>query len=147
MAIISNVRNDGNPAVTTGPKKVNSLNVYPLNFVATASPGTPLTGNFTANYDFFNVAQTSAATDLIVFSEVLAPNGQSVLPVGTVLYLYCVSACKVIGAGTNTFNGGTTVQGITMAAGSLYEYVKTTATAWIVGAYSAAGAFTAPVAA
>lgn len=138
MAIISNVRNDGNPAVTTGPRKVNSYNVSPANFVATASPGTVITNKDIANFDYFNVVQTSAGTDLIVLS--------TLFPVGTEIWFYCVSACKVIptSGDSNTINAGTNGQGITMAAGSLYSFNKTSATTWVCGATSAAGAFTAP---
>ncbi len=148
MAIISNVRNDGNSAVTTGPKKVNSLNVAPYTIIAVASPnGRVLTAVDIANYDWFNAAQTSAATDQIILSEAVDSKGNPQLPIGTIIDFYCVSSCKVLGQGTNTINGGTNVQGITMAAGSSYEFLKTTATTWVCSAQSAAGAYSAPIAA
>lgn len=138
MAVVSNVRNDGNPAVKTGPKKVNSFNVAPYNIVATPSPGTLITKVDVANYEFFNAVQTSASTDLIQL--------QSTIGIGDLVVFYCVSACKVgtvSGSGV-TVNGGTDAQVITLAVGSMYEFRKTSATTWVCQATDASGAKTSP---
>lgn len=141
MAQISNVRNDGKGYVTTGPKKANSYNVSPVNLVAVPSPGTSLTIKDNANFDFFNAAQTSAGTDLIILD--------SAHEVGTEVLLFCVSACKVGSTASSGIgiNGGTDAQVITMAANSTYRFLKVSATNWICNAFSSAGAVTAPVAA
>lgn len=147
MAQISNVRNDGNGAVTTGPKQVNSYNVAPYTVVATPSGnanqsvpaskgGSVITKTELANFEFFNVNQTSAATDLIV----VAPN----LPQGTEFQLYATAACKVIISGTDTINGGTAGQGVTMAATNIYMLNKTSTSAWIVQQQVPAGTTTFP---
>lgn len=138
MPIINNVRNNGKGYVTTGEKKANSYTVSPVNFVATASPGTSLTIKDVANFDFFNVVQTSASTDLVILD--------SALEVGTEIELYCVSAVKVGSTASSGIgiNGGTDAQVVTLAAGSLYTFVKTTATNIVCTAKSAAGAASAP---
>jgi hypothetical protein len=139
MAIISNVRNDGKSYITTGPKNANSYNVSPVNFVATASPGTKITVKDSGNYEYFNAAQTSAGTDLIVLD--------TALPVGTEIWFYCISACKVIptSGDSNTINGGTNGQGISLVATNLYSFNKTSPTTWICGQTVPAGTFSAPV--
>jgi hypothetical protein len=141
MAIISNVRNDGKGFVKVGPKKANSYNVSPVNFVATASPGTALTIVDVANYDFFNAAQTSAGTDLIILD--------SGLEVGTELYLFCVSACKVGCTASSGIgiNGGTDSQVITLVANSTYRLFKVNSTNFICEALTLAGVRSVPSAA
>lgn len=137
MARISNVRNDGKGWVTTGNKQVNSYNVSPANFVATAA-GTVIGVKFVDNFDYFQAVQTSASTDLIILD--------TALPVGTEVQFYCVSACKVIptSGDSNTINGGLNSQGINMTANNLYQFNKTSPTTWICGQTVPAGTFSAP---
>jgi hypothetical protein len=141
MSKFYNVRNGGDPSVPYGflfggP----SMNLAPVTYVATAA-GLQLTLSDINKYDLFNVAQTSAATDLIFLP--------TSAPVGTVISFVSVSAVKikaVVGTGIGT-NGGTDVQGITTVAGDLHEFTRTTATNWVVSKKVAAGTTTAPVAA
>ena len=138
MAQISNVRNDGFGYVTTGPKQANSYNVSPVNLVATASPGTILHKKDLANFDFFNAVQTSASTDQIQLNTSIS--------VGAEVWIYCVSACKVgtISGSGITINGGTDAQLVTLAVGSIYRFLKTSATTFICNAFDASAAMTAP---
>jgi hypothetical protein len=135
--------NGGNPGLKTGPYQVNSYDVRPTNVVAVATTGYTLNQEDLDNYNFFNAAQTSASTDLIIL-----PSSTALCPVGTELWFFCVSACKVkapasSGVGTN---GGTDAQGITLAANSTYRFLRVSATNWICNAFSNAGAVTAPTA-
>lgn len=140
MAKISNVRNDGKGHITTGPKNANSYNVKPVNVVATSS-GATLAQSDLDNFDFFNVAQTSAGTDKIFLA--------SGIDIGAEFRLYCVSACKVFPVASSGIglNGGTDAQAVTLAAGSVYVFLKTIATNIVVQAIDASGVVTSPVAA
>lgn len=132
-----NVRTGGQPSITLGIKSAGSWNVAPSNLVAT-SAGTQMTISDIDNYEFFNAAQTSAATDLILLP--------TAAPVGTVINFFCVSACKVkavAGTGIGT-NGGTDAQGITLVANGLARFQRVSASNWIVTAFTSAGAVSAP---
>jgi len=129
--------NGGKPSIDAGSlKRVNSFNVYPSTIVATASTGTNLSKSLLDNYEWFNVAQTSAGTDFITLPDA---------PIGTVIVFYAISACKVQGQGSDTINGVAPSTDITMAAGSRSTLVKNTATAWTLTHVAANGAVTAPV--
>ncbi|HEY0751935.1 MAG TPA: hypothetical protein VGD26_12315 [Chitinophagaceae bacterium] len=129
--------NGGKPSIDAGSlKRVNSFNVYPSTIVATASTGTTMSRNLIDNYEWFNVAQTSAATDFITLPD---------CPVGTVIKMYAVSACKVQGQGSDTINGVAPTTDITLAADSVSTLTKTSATAWVLLQQSSAGAVTAPI--
>src|SRR5690348_4761617 len=89
--------NGGKPSIDAGSlKRVNAFNVYPSTIVATASTGTNLPLTHLDNYEWFNVAQTSAGTDFITLPAA---------PVGSVIKLFAISACKVQGQGSDTING------------------------------------------
>lgn len=136
-----NVRNGGVPSIQLGIFSANSLNLAPTTYVAIATTGLQLTQSDTDRYDMFNVAQTSAATDLIILP--------TSAPQGTRLVFYSISAVKIkaaAGSGIGT-NGGTDAQGITTVAGDTHEFFKASATNWIVSKTVAAGTITAPVAA
>jgi hypothetical protein len=130
--------NGGKPNIDAGSlKRVNSFNVYPSTIVATATTGTDLERKHLDNYEWFNVAQTSAATDFITLPDA---------PVGAVVVLYAVSACKVQGQGSDTINGVAPTTDITLAAGSVSYLRKVSATAWILNQHSSAGVASSPVA-
>jgi hypothetical protein len=128
--------NGGKPTIDAGSlKRVNSFNVYPSTIVATASTGTNLLRSYLDNYEWFNVAQTSAGTDFITLPDA---------PVGTVIKLYAVSACKVQGQGSDTINGVAPSTDITLAAASVSTLTKVTSTAWVLEQQSSAGVQSAP---
>jgi hypothetical protein len=128
--------NGGKPTIDAGSlKRVNSFNVYPSTIVATASTGTNLLRSYLDNYEWFNVAQTSAGTDFITLPDA---------PVGTVIKLYAVSACKVQGQGSDTINGVAPSTDITLAAASVSTLTKVTSTAWVLVQQSSAGVQSAP---
>jgi hypothetical protein len=139
MAFIYNLFNGGKkPKLKTGLVSVNSLNVYGSNIVATAAPGTQLNAVLLDNYDMFRVAQTSAATDVIVL-----PNA----PIGTKIFFFGVSACR-IKAGLNGsgrgINGGADTTSVAIAANAILEVTRASATNWIAVQTAAAGTVTAP---
>ncbi len=130
--------NGGDPQIAAGSlKRVNSFNVAPITIVATASAGTTMDTQAYKNYEWFNVAQTSAGTDFITLPAA---------PVGTVLMFYAISACKVQGTASDTINGVAPTTDITLAAGSISEIIRTTATTWVLTHRTTAGVITAPVA-
>jgi hypothetical protein len=128
--------NGGKPTIDAGSlKRVNSFNVFPSTVVATATTGTNLSRALIDNYEWFNVAQTSAGTDFITLPD---------CPIGTVINLYAVSACKVQGQGSDTINNVAPTTDITLAASSVSLLRKTTATAWILTQHSNAGVASSP---
>lgn len=129
--------NGGDPGIDAGSlKRVNSFNVYPITIVATASAGTALGRVLTKNYEFFNVAQTSAGTDLVILPD---------CPSGTVIHFYAISTVA-IKAGANgsglTINNGADTASLTVAATQLARFQKTTATNWVASIVSSANALT-----
>lgn len=129
--------NGGKPSIDAGSlKRVNAFNVYPSTIVATASTGTNLPLTHLDNYEWFNVAQTSAGTDFITLPAAA---------VGSVIKLYAISACKVQGQGSDTINNVAPSTDITLAAGSVSTLTKVSATAWLLVQQSSVGAVTAPV--
>jgi len=145
MAKIYNVRSGGDGSVTFGMKQVNSYNVFPTTVVATAG-GTTISYNNFQNYDWFNVAQTSAATDSIflpVATTAVFPN-IAAAPIGAEFHVYAISsfAIKIIPASGVLING---VSVVTCTAGSHGVLTRTSATTWTFGMYAANGAFSAPV--
>ncbi len=142
MSKFYNTRNGGDQSVPYGYLFAGpSMNVAPATYVALATTGLQLTFSDINKFDLLNVAQTSAATDLIILPT-LAPQG-------TVITFYSISAVKVkaaTGSGIGT-NGGTDAQGITTVAGDLHEFTKANATNWLVTKKVAAGTTTVPVAA
>jgi len=142
MSKFYNVRNGGDSSVPYGFLFAGaSMNLAPATYVALPTTGLQLTLSDINKFDLFNVAQTSAATDLII----LPTNA----PVGTVISFVSISAVKIkaaTGSGIGT-NGGTDAQGITTVAGDLHEFTRTTATNWVVSKKVAAGTITAPTAA
>lgn len=128
--------NGGKPSIDAGSlKRVNSFNVYPSTLVATATTGTTMAKTLLDNYEWFNVAQTSAATDFLTLPDA---------PIGSVVVLYAISACKVQGGASDTINGVAPTTDITLAAGSVSYLRRTTATAWILTQHSAAGVASSP---
>jgi hypothetical protein len=135
---IYRIGNGGDGAIHAGSlKRANSFNVAPTTLVATASTGTTMDVNSHKNYEWYNVAQTSAGTDFITLPA---------SPIGTVFVFYAISACKVQGTASDTINGVAPSTDITLPAGSRSEIVRNTATTWTLTQYSAAGAVTAPIA-
>jgi hypothetical protein len=132
--IVNLLNSETYPNINSGTVNVNSGNVYGSNIVATAS-GTTFDISLLSNYDWFNVAQTSAGTDFISLP--------ASIPVGTCIYLYAVSACKVE-ALTMTINGVAASTDITLAASSLSLLRKTTSTTWILNQFAANGTPSAP---
>ena len=116
-------------------KRVNAFNVYPSTIVALATTGYTLPITFLDNYEWFNVAQTSAGTDFITLPAA---------PVGAVIKLYAISACKVQGQGSDTINGVAPSTDITLAADSVSTLTKTTSAKWVLIQQAASGAVTAP---
>lgn len=138
MAKIVNTRNNGNPAIRYGEVVVNSKNVSPTTKVAVATTGTLITVAEVDSFDFFNVAQTSAGTDLIRLASGLA--------VGTEIVIFAVSAVTVsceasYGQG---INGGTDAQGVALAVNTSSIFRKVSSTRWICTSFSTAGSVTAP---
>ena len=130
--------NGGDPQIAAGSlKRVNSYNVAPTTIVATASAGTTMDTQAYKNYEWFNVAQTSAGTDFITLPAA---------PVGTEFKFYAISACKVQGTASDTINGVAPATDITLAAGSLSTIIRVTSTAWLLLHQASNGAVTAPVA-
>lgn len=127
--------NGGDPGIDAGSLKVaNSFNVYPITVVATASAGTSLARNLTKNYEFFNVAQTSAPTDLVILPD---------CPIGTVLHFYAISAVAIKAGATGsglTINGGADSATLSVAATQLARFQKTTSTNWVAQIVTAAAA-------
>jgi hypothetical protein len=138
MSKIVNSRNNGNPAIRFGEVLVNSKNVSPTTVVAVATTGTVIRQSDADAFDFFNVAQTSAGTDLIR----LASN----LPVGTTLEFFVVSAVTVRceASSGQGINGGTDAQGVALTANTSAILRKVSATRWICTAFSTAGAVSNP---
>jgi len=156
MAKVFNVRNSGNSAVILGLRNVNSYNVFPTNVVALPTPFASLSNNIWQNYDWLNAVQTSAATDAIFLPTPVGPNSFGELPaayVGAEYRVYAVSAMKVLPPvdAVSTINGGTNVQGISLAAGTygIFTATKTVGVGlvWVCQAVSAAGAVTSPASA
>jgi hypothetical protein len=125
--------NGGKPSIDAGSlKRVNSYNVYPSTVVATATTGTAMNRNLIDNYEYFNVAQTSADTDFILLPD---------CPVGTVIQFYAISACKVkAGADASglTINGGADTALVVLEAATLYNLEKVTSANWIFSAGTSA---------
>jgi hypothetical protein len=136
MARIVAVTGDSDyPNLTPGVKNINAGNVYGSTLVALATTGLTFDISLLSNYDWFNVAQTSAGTDFISLPASIA--------VGTVIKLYAISACKVEATGGN-INGIAATTDITLAAASLSTLQKVTSTNWVLTQLSSAGAVTAP---
>jgi hypothetical protein len=135
MAEIVNLYNGGKKTRKTGVVKINSRNVYPSTITATASPGTNLGIDLIGSYEHFRVAQTSAGTDFITLPDA---------PIGTVIELFAISACKVQGQGSDTINGVAPSTDITLAANSLSILRKTGTATWILTQYSSAGVVSGP---
>lgn len=151
-----NVRNGGNGKVRLGMMNVNSYNVAPLTYVALPSPFLTISNDIWLNYDWINAQQTSAATDAIFLPTPVGPNSFGQKPaayVGAEYRVYAINSMKVLPPvdAASTINGGTNVQGITLAAGALGVFVATklagVGLTWICNMYSTAGAVTAPAAA
>lgn len=141
MSTFYNVRNGGKSSVPYGFQKANSRNLKPTTVVALATTGQAITTADLDAFDMFNVAQTSAATDLIILPTDAAQ--------GTQIVFYSISAVKIkaaTGSGIGT-NGGTDAQGITTVAGDTHVFFKANATNWIVSKTVAAGTVSVPTAA
>ncbi len=139
MAREYNVRNGGVPTISLGLYNVNSLNFAPYTVVATAAPGTVLTQGDIDRFELFTVAQTSAATDLVLLPVVA--------PIGTKVHFVATSVAR-IKAGANgsglTINGAADTLSVPLVVGGLAEFTKISATNWMCQQFSAAGAVTAP---
>lgn len=147
MAKIYNVRNGGDPSISLGMKQIGGYNVFPITVVAT-STGTTIPLNAFQNYEWFNVAQTSAATDYIFLPTNVSPTYPNlpIAGVGYELMVYAVSAMKVkpiVGSG-QTINGGTNAQGISIPAGSYADFVQSSTNGWVCQLISATGVVTTP---
>jgi hypothetical protein len=130
---------DTDPNVTPGRLvKTKSGNIYPSTIVAVASPGTPLPIQYLSDYDWFNVAQTGAATNQIILP--------SAAPIGTVIKLFAVSAVAVKGGIATSgigINAGADTTAIALAAGSVGEFQRVSATNWTCLQTVSAGTTTA----
>jgi hypothetical protein len=125
--IINRTFNFGKPNVTTGQKKVPSLEVYPSTLTAT-STGLAFEPSYLDNYTFFNIAQTSLSTDLIILPSA---------DIGTVIKFYAISAASIkAGADASglTINGGADTASYAIPAGGFVTAEKVTSTNWIVEA-------------
>lgn len=140
MAREYNVRNGGIPSINIGLFNVNSLNLAPQTVIATAAPGTQLSQGDTDKYELFNVAQTSAATDLVLLPVTA--------PIGTFIAFVATSIARVK-AGANasglTINNAADTLSVPLAVGSRVEFFKQSATNWTSQTISNAGAVTASV--
>jgi hypothetical protein len=120
---------------------VSAMNIAPDTIVAlSAGAGkTLLDVSLLENYDTFNVAQTSLATDIIVL-----PNAA---PVGTVIKFIALSAIDIEceAASGIGINGGADTTDIGQVINSLMVLQKITATRWIATQYAPAGTVSAPV--
>lgn len=138
MARGYNVRNGGVPTISLGLFNVNSLNIAPYTVVATAA-GTLLNQGDIDKFELFTVAQTSAATDLVLLPVVA--------PIGTKVHFVATSVAR-IKAGANgsglTINGAADTLSVPLVVGGLAEFTKISATNWMCQQFSAAGAVTAP---
>lgn len=136
MAKIVNLFNGGKKSRKTGVVNVNSNNVYPVQLTATAGTATTLSLDLLDAYEFFNCAQTSAATDKIAI-----PAGADI---GTEIVIKSVTTSfGVIKSGSETINGVATI--VTLAANATAVMKKVSSTAWILTHYATTGAVTAPV--
>lgn len=135
-----NVRNGGIPSVEYGFKLANSYNVAPTTYVALPTTGVAIPLSELDKYDWFTVTQTSAATDLVIL-----PNA----PIGTIIRFFSTTAVRIKAAASSGIgtNGGTDAQGITTVAGDLHEFVRASATNWLVSKVVAAGTVSVPVSA
>lgn len=140
MSVFYNTRNNGDPTIPYGIQRTNSRNVSPNTIVATPTTGTLLPLSTLNTFDMFAVAQTSAATDLIILPDA---------PIGTEIVFRSISAVKIKAAASSGIgtNGGTDAQGITTVAGDIHVFFRASATNWIVSKTVAAGTVSVPVAA
>lgn len=136
MATIETRYNNGK-GLKVGETKVNSFNVKPEQVTAVASPGTLITLSDVKLYEWFAVAQDSAATDIV-----LLPDGADV---GTVIVINAVDVFVVtVEDATETIN--TVVDGdVTTVAGDVLTFTKVNDTSWVATKVSSAGAATTVV--
>lgn len=135
MAKIVNLFNGGKRSRKTGVVNINSKNVYPTQLTATAATATTLSLDLLDAYEFFNCAQTSAATDKLAI-----PSGADV---GTQIIIKSVgTSFGVIRSGSDTINGVSTI--VTLAANATAVLLKVSSTAWILTHYATSGAITSP---
>jgi len=157
MAQIYNVRNNGNSQVSLGLKYVNSYNVAPSTYVATPTPFTSIPNSVWINNDFFNVTQTSAATDSVILPTYVGINKFGNLPAaqqGGEWRVYAVTAIKVLPPqdGGSTINGAAYVagKGVSIPAGSIGYFMLTYVNpatgygTWVSNLTSTAGVITTP---
>ncbi len=125
----------GDPNIDAGSlKRATSFNVYPSTITAVASTGTALGPTHYKNYEFFNVAQTSASSDFI-----LLPSA----PIGTVMHFQAVSAFSIkAGADSSglTINGAADTAVLAVPAAGVARLQKATSTNWIASVVTSAGA-------
>lgn len=119
---------------------LSEMNISPSVITATSS-GVTFEVSLLENYDTFDVAQTSLATDKIIIPESV--------PVGTVMKFIAASALDLEAetGGAAGFNGGSAGQDIPIAAGALLVVQKISAANMIATQYASSGAVTAPVSA
>jgi len=126
MTVVKAIFNaGGKKTAKTGLVNIKSSNVKPTNIVAGASgTGTLLDVEDFKLYDFFNVEQSSGATD-----EVMLPDDA---PIGTRFTLY-ITEVVIIQSETdaNEINGVAS-KGYTCIALDLIECIKVTATGWVI---------------
>ena len=113
--------------------KINSFNVDPTTQVALASPGLDLTLAQTQEFDFFNVDQTAADSDIISL-----PSG---MDIGEQVVIYTLDIVVLATAGAETINGSATQDLVTA---TLYRIIKNTATTFVMASDSTGAALTAP---
>lgn len=138
MAQIYNVRNGGQGQISLGLKSVGSLNLAPVGLVATAA-GFQMTKSNIDNFEIFSVAQTSAATDLIL----LPANA----PIGTLCVFVATSVARIkAGADASglTINAAADTTSVPLVVGARTEFFKQSATNWTCAHIVAAGTVTAP---
>lgn len=138
MALIYNVRNNGDSAINLGEKKVNSLNVNPTTITTAAAPGTAIQLDDTKNYEFFNVTSGGAA-EAVYLPSTAAVGTVIIVKIGGTAGRAYSTASSGVG-----INGGTDAQYVVLAANSTTKFLRTSATTWIATQFAAAGTVSAP---
>lgn len=136
---IYRIGNGGKPTIASGSlKRVNALNVSPQAAIVATAAGLTFDITLLDNYEFFNVAQTSAGTDFIILPDTLA--------VGAVIWLQAASAISIAcpTGSTVTLNNVAAPAKGAIAANSTAKIIKVSPTRIIFHQYANTGAVTAP---
>jgi hypothetical protein len=132
MTQIINVLNNGSKAGTkTGVVQVNGFNVSPNTITAAPTPAT-LSQAELNQYDYWNITQTSAATDEFDLPDAAA--------IGQVLTFRATTAFELRTETDSNDINNVTNTGYTATAGDVFTAYKVTATDWIVTKVTILGA-------